>query len=421
MIKKIINVVLFVVLFLLPLIISPRGISPEYYNIPKIITLYVCGSTLLVCLFIKRKELKFDKADKLLLIFMALIIISTIFSVNIKKSILGERNRYEGLLTFICYFLIYYCAKYYFKFDTDFINNSFVVIGITTFLATLQFYNVPIIYDIFGLEITGKSFASATFGNRNFFGSFVSIILPYTMCLYIFYHKKIYLFMASLSFYSMLISLTRSAWVAFGMFSIIGIIYIIKLKNKDFLKHALILFIMFIFVFGIFYFSSSSLSSSSLFKGRLTPQKHIGSGRIIIWKTAFKIIESNPIIGSGPDNFLVELYTNHTNYLFNEVYPTLGSLPDKAHNEYLHIAATIGIPGLVVYLLFITITFKKLVEKNLMTNRPSFIIFLCLLSYLVQAFFNISTIGVAPLFYFLLGYSYQTSNCLQLKEKSSQI
>ena len=75
---------------------------------------------------------------------------------------------------------------------------------------------------------------------------------------------------------------------------------------------------------------------------------------------------------------------------------------DKAHNEYLQIAATIGIPALIVYLSFLSlILFPKM--KEMFKNKLLFILVLTIICYLTQAFFNISTIGVAPLFWMLLG------------------
>ena len=95
--------------------------------------------------------------------------------------------------------------------------------------------------------------------------------------------------------------------------------------------------------------------------------------------------------------------------LLNEIYYRIKVVPDKAHNEFLHIAATIGIPAVIIYISFIFITLKTLIKSNFKENKSALIIFLCLVSYLVQSMFNISTIGVAPIFYFLLGFSYQVS------------
>ena len=90
------------------------------------------------------------------------------------------------------------------------------------------------------------------------------------------------------------------------------------------------------------------------------------------------------------------------------------------HNEYLHIAATIGIPALIIYLIFIsTILIPKM--KQMMNNKVSYIITLAIICYLVQAFFNISTIGVAPIFWMILGLSDNTEIIEKLNQNLIEI
>lgn len=103
----------------------------------------------------------------------------------------------------------------------------------------------------------------------------------------------------------------------------------------------------------------------------------------------------------GPDNLKDGLMINcpeETN-TFVEKY---NAIIDKAHNEYIQLAATIGIPGLITYLIFIYAIIKDKIRKVFNVN-VYFIIVVTVLTYMVQAFFNISTIGIAPLFWMLLG------------------
>jgi len=111
--NKIITTIVSIVLIIIPVLIIPN--SENNYNLLKIIMLLLCGVALFVMLVIKRKQLKFDINDIFIFIFGIMAIISTIFSLNVKKSIIGESNRYEGLLTIITYILIYYSSKYHFK------------------------------------------------------------------------------------------------------------------------------------------------------------------------------------------------------------------------------------------------------------------------------------------------------------------
>ena len=92
--------------------------------------------------------------------------------------------------------------------------------------------------------------------------------------------------------------------------------------------------------------------------------------------------------------------------------------PDKAHNEWLQIGSTLGIPALLVYLTLIILTLRKLRKTNLKENKTSFILYICIISYILQSMFNISTIGVAPIYYLIIGYSLQMNNIIKLKEKN---
>lgn len=75
---------------------------------------------------------------------------------------------------------------------------------------------------------------------------------------------------------------------------------------------------------------------------------------------------------------------------------------DKAHNEYLQYAVTLGIPALIVYFAFVISIIKKHINE-IDNNNVKLILYFVVVSYLVQAFFNISTVGIAPLFWFTLG------------------
>lgn len=419
---KVINVILCIIVFLIPLLTIPRMVALNWYNIVKYIALLICGTILLICIILKRKELKFDLIDKTLLAFLVFIVLSTIFSINVPKAILGEENRYEGLLTFIVYFLTYYCAKYYFAYNKYLKTFAIIVVSITSVIGILQYYNIFPLYYIFNIPFV-QSFASSTFGNRNFFGSFLSMIVPLFMALYIIKKKKVYLIMSFLSFFGMLVSMTRSSWVGLAAASVVGLIYVIKNFNKDILKRTIYIAIGFVVIFifvlmpppfisnlvtgnaninslsGRFYLMSEDFAN--IF-GNANEQEiaSSGAGRIGIWILSLKAVAQEPLLGTGPDTLKDALIYNVTEETIARMEKT-HALIDKAHNEYLQIAATIGIPALIIYLAFIIqIIFK---DKKLFEHNATFIFIVAIVSYLAQAFFNISTIGVTPILWLLLG------------------
>ena len=430
MTNKIINATLNVIIFIVPLLIIPIGYSKIPYNILKISVLLLCGLILLITLIVKRKELKFDNIDKTLFVLYILIFLSTIFSINLKNAIFGAKYRYEGFLTLTCYLLTYYTSKYYFKPHKYIEKFAIIVVWITSIIGILQYHNLFFIYNIFKIPHVA-SFASSTFGNTNFFGSFLAIIVPTFMALYITKNKKIYLFTSYILFFAMLATTTRSSWVGLFFASIFGLIYVIKNRNKSLIKNTLQIVIGFIIIFvialnspkwiskiisSINFHSNSNIEiiENDLLQDRLdimntelqstikdkNVKNSFGSYRIEIWNIVLGVIPKVPLLGTGPDTLAYSLIKYSTNDALAYIKGH-GQYIDKAHNEYLQVTATMGIPALIVYLIFLGQILVK--QKNMFKDTSSFILVIPIISYICQAFFNISTIGVAPIFWCILG------------------
>ena len=116
---------------------------------------------------------------------------------------------------------------------------------------------------------------------------------------------------------------------------------------------------------------------------------------------SFDIVEAHPFLGAGPEN-LKEALKQTKNKRAIEYGVLTGHTVDKAHNDFLHIAAVSGIPALLFYIFFI---FSILVKqrKNIFNCSVQSTIALTVFAYLIQSLFNISVIAVAPLFWVLLG------------------
>ena len=403
--NKIITTILTILIIALPIAIMPGETT---YNIPKVWTLLIGGAILLILLLINYKKLKLDKKDYVILAFAVLVFISTMLSSKVKISIIGEINRYEGMLAFYTYILIYFCAKKFLKYKDNktLLNVLYGVYISISILGILQYYIKLPTNDLYPIFNKG---ACGTFGNTNFMGSFISMGIPIFIITYIIKGDKISFITSLLVFFCLIACRARSGWVAFGIFSIIILIYLIKNKNKKLFKRAVILVVCFIMIFMLLYLPEKSIVKQKInqVKNDVTIAKtkglndKLGSSRIQVWKIVIELIEKYPIFGVGTDNLKKGIADNLTETSINLILRAKSPI-DKAHNEYLHIAVTLGIPSLVIYLtLLCMIVFPKL--KNILKQEKTFIILSAIISYLVQAFFNISTIGVAPLFWLSLG------------------
>ena len=132
-----------------------------------------------------------------------------------------------------------------------------------------------------------------------------------------------------------------------------------------------------------------------LLSGVITEQS--GSGRYMVWKNAITLIPDHLLLGSGPDTF---------GKLYHSIFPlNNGQYFDKAHNEYLEVLITMGLPMLIsllsIYGVVIKDVFKRLWSKE--GTMVSAACFFGITAYLVQAFFGIAAILSAHLFWILLG------------------
>lgn len=397
---KLITVILTLVLVVTSLTIIP---SATQYNLGKIWVLLIGGAILLILTLLNYKNLKLDKKDYLILIFAMLIYISTICSSNVKTSIIGDINRYEGMLTLYSYVIIYICAKKFFKIKNKenllvIIHLLYILVGV---LGILQYHTkLPTnrLFPIFNKGVCG------TFGNTNFMGNFVSMGLPIFIINYMFKGKKISLITSFIVFFCLISCTARSGWVAFGAFCILLLVYLIENRKKEYVKRIIVLIVGFSIILTVIYLQPNSplkTKISSMKEEFETGEENLGSGRIQIWKISIELIKKYPVLGVGTDNLQYGIANNLTETSLTYILNKKG-IPDKAHNEYLQIAVTLGIPALVIYLVFIcSILLPKI--KHIFSNKYILYLGSVIICYLVQAFFNISTIGIAPLFWFALG------------------
>ena len=139
------------------------------------------------------------------------------------------------------------------------------------------------------------------------------------------------------------------------------------------------------------------------------PKEEIANGRLQIWENSLPLVKEYWLIGCGLDNFR-DAYPNNGGIIF-----------DKAHNVYLQIAVTNGIPALIIFLILLFIAFIKgiKVKNNILTP-----IYMAFIGYSIQAFFNISVIDVAPYYYIIIGLifsKYEENNNPKIKEKYNEI
>lgn len=366
----------------------------------------IAGLNILICLaimikkLIKMEKFRFKIIDLFILLIIIFSIISWIFAINQKAALVGSVGRWEGLLVIIYYFTILFLSSFVKKEHKKIIVYTILISGIIQVLYSLcqvlSIFNVATVYH------NNKPWATGFVYNPMLFATYIILCISLTIGLFLDAKKivqKILLALTILLFMiGLLITNTLSCFIGLIFVFIIALIY--SIKNKYFVKIIIIAAILILTSVTMHLMGSTTMfndfvtmknESQEIVSGNA--QKYYGSGRIFIWAETIKIVPKYITHGAGIDNFL---------YAFgNKPLQKNRVIYDKAHNEYLQILITEGLFCLISYLLlYIFIVVKGF--KNSFKNKQIFLL-LPIIGYLVQAFFNISVIVVAPIFYICLG------------------
>lgn len=400
----IINFMLYLIIIFMPFIIKKNVI--QIYVEGKVQFLYAVGILLLVFLvtylimqFIKIEELKIKWEAIIAIIFLFTIFVATIFSENKNIALWGKDGRNEGLLMYCVYIVIFLSSLFVFKIDYKKIKILLAFSCFMSFIGILQYFNIDIPGYILCGQALNKGQAMGTTGNANFFSSYICLFLFLSTALYIFKKEKIYLIYTLILFVGMIASQTRGGWLAYIIYLIMGLLFI--LKRKDCLKRAGILVLVFIVGFVGLSVTKGTNTIEKASISNVTNSKGTANQRIEIYKVCLKVIKDNPLLGNGPDTLEATLQNKYLKE-YNDYTNRYNHYIDKAHNEILEYAANDGCLTAVLYLLLLGIIVVWLFKNR--ESDVNKILLLTVIGYFIQSQSNISVIQVAPLFWILLGY-----------------
>ena len=367
-----------------------------------------------IYLIFSQKE-KIGYIDIIIYILIILAFLSTSYAINFMKAFLGEKYRYEGLLTILSYYFLLLNTKSIKeeKYKKNIIK-LFIAIGIfQSIYAILQSYTDLSFIRRHGINYMAMGLCS----NPNFFGSYMVMQLLIVGFIYIYNPKKIYLIIYTLFGITLYIAESTGP-VLSAIVALIFSLFIMRKKIKKIIKLIIVLLLSFVFAnLSLNYvqtnkFQKGLVENYDISKEIRTiikePSKQMGNGRLEIWENSLPLVKKYWLIGCGLDNF-------------KDAYPNWGYVKyDKAHNVYLQISITNGLPALIIFLTLLFIAFIKGIKDKNKLLTP---IYMAFIGYSIQAFFNISVIDVAPYYYIIIGLifsKYEEKNTIT-KEKNDEI
>lgn len=325
-----------------------------------------------------------------ILAILASTIISTVFAVNPYLSFAGTYKRYGGLLSTMVYMVLFFAV-------VEFVNRDRIKTFMNVVVLTACVASVYGILQCFGLDpynwTTNFGFgrrAVATFGHPSFFGAYLIMALPLVIYGILRGNKWMYP-VAGLLMYALFLSKTRSAFV--GMVAALIYFFVLYRHKVSYKVIGLVLAV----IIGLSFVMPNSPMKRFVSDFKNGKPSGTIAERIKIGMVCLDIIRDNPVFGVGLDC----LGTRYATY-YETRYEEIGRGDNnRAHNAVLSILVEQGIVGLLAWLWFVVVYFRKV-----LANRDDLVVVALssgVVAYMVQNLFAFGSPGITPLFWMLAG------------------
>jgi len=369
----------------------------------------------------------------LLLAFLGIFLLATIFSLDPSFSFWGSPYRSGGFLNFAFYFIFAFLAFLIIrKKEWQKIWDFSIIIGILVCTVAV-FQQFGIFKEIFVYSSTRPP---STIGITTALAIYLLLLTFLTLAFAIktsfrkwFGIKKVFYILSLLLFLavSILITQTRSAYIGLT----IGFLYFFffyplktnlkKLKIRIFAIKGLALILLISIAFIVYYANTRTSKELPQFvqenkflsrsMSRLSIETALKDPRISGWPIALKASLSRPVLGYGPENFSVGF-----DKFFDPAPETyLGDWWDRAHNILMDTATQAGVFALLIYLclLFYLLFSLQKAKKRYLSSKDSkspyplicHAIQATFIGYFTANLFSFDVFSTYLIFFLLIAYS----------------
>lgn len=343
--------------------------------------------------------LKNNKYIVFLFLYIICCFISCLFSSNKFISFFGSDYLSEGFICYLAYIGIFFNGLI--SKNKGYLKNILIY-----FIFTVSFISVvTLISYYFNLNFNFIRNFTSIFMNENHYAYYLTMGLICNACMFLFCNKKdisiLYLILYIINGHTLILNNTLGCFLAFLCTLFLIFIYLVIVK-QDFFKFLIIILITVILCiinikivlpnFTQLTNDVISIEENISNSGDIQKIYGVGTNRMGLWLVGLEFIKEKPIFGYGIDN-LLDQYIR-----FNK-----SEITSRPHNEYIQIAATIGIPGLIFYLSFLLLLFFKIIFGIKKISYLEITVVFIPITYLISAFFGVSTFNATPYLYLFLG------------------
>ena len=431
---KIKDVVIFILLFLwmlMPILQTVSGIQAImdkwYFSLMKTTGGIGIGISIL-CIYdkIKNSDNKKEVLKEILPIFIFTLyllwtLISSYNADRKKQAFNGNEYRKEGYFMYLNYAGYFLCA---FLLENKKLRKMLLNTFVISSLFLIIVSRICIYSQIFRVIFGDVDIYNGVFKQFNHYGYYLMMSLICSLGLFITEKNKklqiIYLIAYTIIGYATIKNNTFGCYLAICIFLILYIIYsLIKKIDRKKIGIAIAIFVILSCIIteknqNIAYRNLSEFGNDvkaivcKIFnietKDENIEQEFLEAGtyRMELWIKGIEFIAERPIIGYGPDNL-------KDHYLKERIDQ------DRPHNLLIYLACVSGIPGMIIYVIAVSIIVINGIIKLFKNNQSGKIFLIIVITYLISSMFGNSMYYTSPYFFIFLG---SLMNCnLQKQEK----
>ncbi len=364
------------------------------------------------------------------LAFLAIATLSTILSTNTMRSFMGTADRHDGLLSLACGILLFYAAARFL--DSWARVRVFLIAGVASAViisgyGLLQIFGLD---PVLQMDIPWAYFQEpvggpisllyarmdrvfSTIGYPIQLANYLTLMMGAALALYFEaegrWEKGMWLAAIALMAACWLYTYTRGAMLGCAV-AVLILTFLAYRRLGTFKPLILPVIVVAAGILGAVLLNPLPASNISNHVGgtnMATNPGDVPSGgdisvttRLLMWRDALPMIADHPLFGYGPDNF-AKPFKDYESAELRSFFGKGNSI-DKAHNEFVQVAATTGLLGLAAYLWIFVSYFRKSYRSS---GWPLLALSGGVLAYILQLMTWVTTITTGVTFWAILGVS----------------
>lgn len=366
----------------LPLIFWPSAF--DVFGSPKLLYLALVTFLSWAAFFLAGRKIKVNRQFYLWLIFFLFVVVSSGLSSLPLISFFGLRRRLLGGVTLLLAGLVGLAAAHQEWSKESLVKFSQLLLTVSLGVNLLGLSQALGLKYPLDLTVQFGRNTVATFGNPNYYGLFLVLILPFALD-FALIKKGANQLLGWLALIASLLALIaiNSTGAFLGFLASLLIYTWFKFRQQKFYYPLVTVLLVLTFTFLFLFWLPSE-------------QANLQS-RLVMWQATGKVISQNLFIGVGAETLRFHLFKYLT-------ATALGRGFEDAHNLFLNYAASFGLPGVLAFILFLVSILIFAWKKAAGLQETVTIPFLAaIFGYLVAAQVNPEDIGSLPLFWLFLG------------------